>query len=340
MIRVGLIGLGLIGRERLRAIRRLGDMGCPIALAGIHDADDGLLQRTADEFGALAFRSGAELIAQRPDWTVVALPHDVAVPVALDALAAGGRVLIEKPMGRDFGEACRLAKAGGERLWVGFNYRFFPGVRRILQDAKGGVFGRLIGAEFVVGHGCAPGQEKTWKLDLERAGGGCLIDPGVHLLDLCQLLAPEKLTLAGGLVWDGFWKTGIEEDVQVLLSAGDLGILMQTSIVRWRSTFRVEIRGTEGYGIVQGRGRSYGPQTYLTGPRWGWLSGSTQKDSETLVLEDGASNSFSDELEALFWPGAQHGREWPHPCTANEALERMALLDHVRSRLGLLPAGA
>ena len=38
-----------------------------------------------------------------------------------------------------------------------------------------------------------PGQEKTWKLNEERAGGGCLIDPGIHLLDLCMLLAPDGL---------------------------------------------------------------------------------------------------------------------------------------------------
>jgi predicted dehydrogenase len=275
-----------------------------------------------------------DLLAIKPDWVVVALPHDVAVSVTLQCLKHGCRVILEKPMGRDMAEARMLYEAGGDRLYIGFNYRFFAGIRHALQDMRAGKFGEIIGVDFLLGHGSAPGIEKTWKLDPIRAGGGCLIDPGVHLLDLCQVLAPGKIEIAGATTWDGFWKTGIEEDVHLLMKSGKMTISARVSIAYWRSTFRLEITGTEGYGIVTGRGRSYGPQVYTTGPRWGWQNAANQAASEIKVLETDGRDSFTAETEALLFPETD-GDIWPPPGTAAEALAAMDLLDRSREKLGL-----
>lgn len=336
MIRVGVIGAGLIGRERLAAIKQLAAENLPVKLAGICDANAALREKAAAEFDAPGFASVEQLLDQRPDWVVVALPHDAAVTVALEALARGPSVLLEKPMGRDLYEARRLAEAGGARLRVGFNYRFFRGIRRAIQDARRGAFGRLIAINFVLGHGCSPGQEKTWKLNAARAGGGCLIDPGVHLLDLCLLLARGKLEIAGATTWSGFWNTGIEEDVQLILRSEDgISMSIQISIVRWRSTFSLGVHGTEGYGEVTGRNRSYGPQSYKTGPRWGWRTAASQAASETSVLESDGLDVFAAETRALLFPPDGGDEAWPQPCTAAEALAVMELLDRIRERLGL-----
>ncbi|MGH7815723.1 MAG: Gfo/Idh/MocA family protein [Candidatus Binataceae bacterium] len=336
MIRVAVIGAGLIGRERLTAIKQLAAENLPVQLAGICDADRALGEKTAAEFGAPAFANVDEILRTEPDWVIVALPHDTAVGVALEALARGHSVLMEKPMGRDLDEARRLFAAGGDRLRIGFNYRFFPGIRRALQDARRGAFGKLIAANFILGHGGSPGQEKTWKLDPIRAGGGCLIDPGVHLLDLCNLLQPGGIEVVGGTSWAGFWKTGIEEDVQLILRGADgLSIALQISIVRWRSTFSLVLHGEDGYGEVAGRNRSYGPQTYRTGPRWGWQSAANQAASEKTVVQSGGLQVFADELRALFFPPSSSEDAWPAPCAAREALATMELLDKIREQLGL-----
>jgi predicted dehydrogenase len=336
MKRIGIIGGGLIGRERLDAVRRLARSGLPVEIVGVCDADPALLVKTTAEYGIAGFATPDTLLAQQPELTIVALPHDVAVPVTMAALAAGGRVLLEKPMGRDLGEAEALFEAGADRLWVGFNYRFFAGIRRAIQDARQGAFGRLIGVDILMGHGCAPGQEKTWKLDPDRAGGGCLIDPGVHLLDLALLLGGALPDRCAGTSWKGFWNTGIEEDVRLLLSMGELAVSVQVSVVRWRSTFRMELHGTDGYGVVNGRSRSYGGQSYVTGRRWGWRNAASQAASETLELESDGSDSFAAELQALLWPDDGPGREWPAVCSAAEALRVMQLLERVRGELGLI----
>jgi predicted dehydrogenase len=335
MITVGIIGAGLIGRERLLAVKALADKGRPVSLAGIYDINQELCRQTSAEFGVSSFETVEQLFDSRPDWIIIGLPHDVAVEMALRALALGGNVLIEKPMGRDLNEARRLLEAGGKRLNVGFNYRFFPGVRRALQDARKGAFGQMIAAQFAIGHGGSPGQEKTWKLDPVRAGGGCLIDPGVHLLDLILLLAPDHVEVEGAHSWAGFWKRGIEEDARILLSSSGWSISLDVSIVNWRSVFRIDLLGTEGYGLVAGRNRSYGHQTYTRGPRWGWRIAENQRASEQVVVESDGNAVFSDETEALLFSGLSREEDWPAPCTATEALSVMQLLDRIRERLHL-----
>lgn len=187
----------------------------------------------------------------------------------------------------------------------------------------------------MLGHGCGPGQETTWKLNEERAGGGCLIDPGIHLLDLSTLIAADELKVAGGTTWSGFWNTGIEEDVNLILTAGDLSVNLQVSIVRWLSEFRLCIRGVEGYGVVTGRNRSYGPQRYVVGRRWGWRSAPSQAASEVLELESDGMDVFVRETEALFFSEEEGLKQWPRPATASEGLQTMKLLDDIRFYLGL-----
>jgi len=335
MIRVGIVGAGLIGRERLDAVKKLAAKGLPVEIAGVFDANADLTQKAAKDYNTKAHESLDSLLAENDDLVVIALPHDITVPIALKALEHPGNVLIEKPMGRDLREAKKLIEAGGDRLKIGFNYRFYPGIRQAIKDAHSGRFGDIISIEFLLGHGCAPGQEKTWKLNAERAGGGCLIDPGIHLLDLCLLLSPEGLDVAGGSTWSGYWKTGIEEDVNLILRGKAFSISLHVSIVMWRSIFRMAIHGTEAYGIVTGRNRSYGPQSYLTGPRWGWQSAPSQAASEKIELESNSMDVFADEMEALLFPAGDEKSQWPKPATATDALHVMQLLDGIREELGL-----
>lgn len=334
MIRIGLIGAGLIGRERLAALAALEGQGRPISVIGIHDLNPDVCHSVAAEYATPAFHDAASLLRQKPDWVMIALPHDAAAKMALRALEEGANVLLEKPLGRDLREAERLVELGGERLRVGFNYRFFKGISKAVEDVRNGRFGRTISIEFDLGHGCAPGQEKTWKLDPERAGGGCLIDPGVHLLDLCLRLAPNGIEVKGGTSWKGFWNTGIEEEVCLLLDADGVSIAVRISLVAWRSTFLMRINGTDAYGIVTGRNRSYGKQQYVVGQRWGWLNAPTQAASEQLEIVDDGLDVFKRETEALLFEELSSPNE-PRVAKAEEALEVMRLLDKIRDALGL-----
>ena len=327
--RVNVAGFGLIGKERAKAIGKLRAAGHPVELGLIFDP---YLEHGLVEFEGMPIRSVRDwphLLDDQSDLLILACPHDLATKYACAALEAGKSVLLEKPMGRSLEEARRILSAASRpnQLSVGFNYRYMPGIRAVLKDVRERRFGDLISVCMEMGHGGRPGDEVTWKLDPVRCGGGALLDPGIHLLDLIGLIADETLNVCFATAWKGFWNTGIEENVHVLLKSGHVVFNLHVSIVRWRSTFEVTVHGTDGYGVVLGRGRSYGAQTYTRGERWGWRSGRTQAESEDLVLTTDCEDRFSDELATIlgFAPDLEVLN-----CDARSALASMELYDKIR----------
>jgi predicted dehydrogenase len=330
---VGVVGYGLIGQERVRALCDLSALGVPVEKILVVDQEVFRSNPPALPDFVCPLPTLEEMLGRKPELVIIATPHDTAAGLLHKVLHVADRVLVEKPLGRSLAEACSiLADTRSERhLVVGFNYRFFPGIRGAVCDALQGKFGQLISVSMVLGHGGAPGMEGGWKFDPARAGGGSLIDPGIHLLDLCCLLVPEVPQPVKGTSWKGFWNTGIEEEVHLLLQSGSVTFNLQVSVVRWRSTFRMEIHGTEGYGIVTGRGRSYGRQIYIRGKRWGWQKAASQLDSEEVVVDSEANHSFRDELAAILGTSSQE----PGPCSARAAVNVMKLYDSCRSSIGL-----
>lgn len=337
-MKVMVFGCGLIGQERVRALVRLRDKDRLVSEFAVCDPFAPGKRQWVESEGGHWFDSVESARAFAPDWAVIATPHDTAVELCAIALAWGSRVLIEKPFGRSLAEAERLASlaADPQRIAVGFNYRFFPGIAAAFADARAGRFGELISINMTIGHGGAPGMEKSWKLDPIRAGGGVILDPGIHLLDLCHCLAPGA-TLHHLATWEGFWKTGLaDEEAHVMFSAGRTVINLQFSIVRWRSTFGIELHGTEGYGLISGRGRSYGPMKYVRGSRWGWKNAANQKASEETVSVSDCEDSFCDEMRALF----SGSPVWPAPCNAADAVAVMRTYEACVARLPPKGAGS
>jgi hypothetical protein len=92
----------------------------------------------------------------------------------------------------------------------------------------------------------------------------------------------------------------------------------------------LEVNGTEGYGIVEGRGRSYGPQSYRTGVRWGWQSDKSQAESEILVVDkDTCEDSFFKETLSVLG----ESKNYSSPCNHSEALLVMELLEKCQEQI-------
>jgi predicted dehydrogenase len=329
---VNLIGAGLIGQERLKAVSKLRARGVPIRIGWVHDPYNPRLPELSAEHQFKVEPQIERFLSQRADLVVVACPHDVATVQTCRALEAGHLVLLEKPLGRNLQETNLIATAAksGRGLFIGLNYRFMPGVSALAADWRAGRFGTLFSLRMQIGHGGKPSDEKTWKLDPVRCGGGALLDPGIHLLDLCSVLAGSEPEIREMASWQGFWKTGIEEDVQLMLRCGAINISLEISVVRWRSHFEIFALGTEGYGQVTGRGRSYGRQYYRRGRRWGWQSACNQAASEELIVDDACEDSFADELAAcLDFPSTNAIR----PADLTDGLRIMKLYQAIKARL-------
>ena len=124
----------------------------------------------------------------------------------------------------------------------------------------------------------------------------------MHLFDLAATIAGESTSVKSCATSSRFWKTGIEEDALIVLQSDTIPVIsIRVSITQWRSRFRLEVVGTDGYGIVEGRGRSYGEQTYVVGERWSFLNGQSQRDSEVVVARTACESSFVDEIDDLLF---------------------------------------
>lgn len=303
-MKILIIGGGLIGRERLDALYLISNNHSIDFDITVIDKNQETLSLIKEKYDCKIVSKITDLTSNFYDWIFVCTPHSEAPEAIYKSFSFGKNILVEKPLGRNLEECEEILdkKPKDVQLYVGLNYRFYLGINKLLNHVKENFFGEIISVNMTLGHGNSPGMEKSWKLDPILCGGGCLIDPGVHLLDLALLISDGDLKVKGGKFWNGFWKTGIEEEAHIYLINKNNSIFnLQTSLNRWKSTFRIEVNGTEGYGIVNGRGRSYGNQEYITGKRWGWQSGVSQAESETNHLENySADDSFYESMLALF----------------------------------------
>jgi predicted dehydrogenase len=278
-----IIGLGLIGRQRLDACLEFG-----IKPNNIYAFDPSLSQLTfvkEPDYVDICFVDNLDATSEvKFARAVVAVPHDIATTLVVALLDKGTKVLLEKPLGRNIQEAQELAShPNSSNLSIGFNYRFMPGVIALKKALDSQVFGKISTLKMELGHGGGPKDQGSWKLDPKRAGGGVVLDPGIHLIDLLVYLfdATEKNTVVRGrTLWKGFWNTGIDESSLFIGYVDRTPFSISTSIVAWRTRFRIEVIGTERYLEIDGRGRSDGPQSITEGQKWGWLSSSSQKSSE------------------------------------------------------------
>lgn len=219
--RLGFLGLGWIGLDRMRALAASGL--CDVA--ALADPDAGSLARAAQAAPGAATGSGlADLLAAGCDGVVIATPNALHAAQAIAALRSGLAVFCQKPLGLDAEEAAAVvaaARRADRLLGVDLSYRHTAAFRALRDDLAAGGLGRVFAADLVFHN--AYGPDKPWYRDPVLAGGGALIDLGVHLVDLALDLtgrpqvavAEAALFRGGGPVAEG----GIEDYAAATLTA-------------------------------------------------------------------------------------------------------------------------
>ena len=198
----------------------------------------------------------------------------------------------------------------------------------MLRDIKKKKFGKINSILINFGHGHNPNMHKSWKLQKRYAGGGVILDPGIHILNLVQLFCSDiKIKFLKKI--KNFWKTGIEEEVLMVLSSREIPIInISISILRWRSTFQIFGNGIKGYWRLTGRDRSYGNQKYVVGKRWGWLSGKKQKLTEKIISNSKEKNIFLKETVSII-KTIKNSKVKQLPCNDLENLKTMKLIKNL-----------
>ena len=180
--RLGFLGVGWIGRHRLQSILESG----AAEIAAVADFDSAAASEVASQLpGAIVAPSLDALLDLQLDGLVIATPTALHAEQAIAALEKGTAVFCQKPLGRSADETARVIRAArlaNRLLAVDLSYRFVRGVKKIKQIISAAEIGTVYVADLVFHN--AYGPDKGWYYDRKFSGGGCLIDLGIHLIDL------------------------------------------------------------------------------------------------------------------------------------------------------------
>jgi predicted dehydrogenase len=254
-----------------------------------------------------------EMLAEvKPDITVIATPNVFHKPMSIDALKGGSHVLCEKPLALTYADAQEMfavAKANNKILTVGTHYRWSDPVQMAKAHAKAGFFGRIYAARTVWHRRSGIPGYGSWFTNKDLAGGGGLLDIGVHALDraLYVMDYPEPVRVSGALFSElgprglglGGWGSDIfKPDANTRFDVDDLawafvrfanGAVLQFQVswaVNYADTFGAEIMGTEGGAYIGDRDKV---ELYTT------LNG--QKADIKLEVPRNPANSYQKQVE-------------------------------------------
>jgi predicted dehydrogenase len=180
--RLGFVGLGWIGLHRMRVL--LAEQACRVvAVADTSAEARASAQQLVPDAGMVG--SLDELLEFDLDGAVIATPSALHAAQASALLQRGVAVFCQKPLARTAQETAAIIAAarGADRLLgCDFSYRYTEGMRRIRRCVSEGELGSVYAADLVFHN--AYGPDKPWFRDPALSGGGCMIDLGIHLVDL------------------------------------------------------------------------------------------------------------------------------------------------------------
>jgi len=184
--RLGFLGVGWIGRHRLESIVRAGHAEVVAIADPSRERRDAALALVP---GAAVCEHAGQLLEQPLDGVVIATPSALHAEHCQAALDRGLAVFCQKPLARDAAETARVvaaARAADRLLGVDLSYRHTEAIQRIRDVLRGGGIGRVFAVDLVFHN--AYGPDAAWFYDRSASGGGCVIDLGIHLVDLALWL--------------------------------------------------------------------------------------------------------------------------------------------------------
>jgi predicted dehydrogenase len=262
-LRVGIAGFGVVGKRRKNCVERNRDL----RVVAVCD-------RTFDSEGKLAdgvrhYRDYRRLLTEDLDVLIVCLTNDVAAEVTIAGLESGLHVFCEKPPGRGVEDIVKVIAHERRhphlKLMYGFNHRYHESVQDALRILHSGELGRIINMRGMYGKAkLITFNQPDWRAKREIAGGGVLLDQGIHMVDLMRLFGGD-FSQVHSFISNGHWGYDVEDNAYALMRTpeGVVGML-NSSATQWRHRFHLDINLQRGSlilgGILSGT-KSYGAET-------------------------------------------------------------------------------
>lgn len=292
--KVGIIGYGKMGKTRHTALDEIGK-GEVIAVSepNLTEPLDGIPNVSHDE------------IINNPDIDIVLVctPNFLNKELTIKALKAGKHVFCEKPPAFTAEEVAEIQEVerntDSRKLMYGFNHRHHDSVIRMKEIVDSNEFGKIIWMRGRYGKSVTEDYFDNWRAKKELAGGGILIDQGIHMLDLFLHLAGDFDSVKAE-VSNLYWNLEVEDNAFVILRNSKSGIdaSLHSTMSQWRHLFSLEVFMEKGYMVLNGlitSTMSYGEEILSIAKNRSTAPAATWKDEvKTQYIDD---HSWRYELE-------------------------------------------
>jgi predicted dehydrogenase len=180
---LGFIGVGWIGRNRMEVLLNTGKAEAAV-ISEPYEQNGVEAQKSAP---AAKIINDPEAVYTNPDidGIVIATPSAMHAAQSIEALNAGKAVFCQKPLGRtakEVREVVEVSQKADKLLAVDMSYRYTKAFEAVYKTVTSGEIGKVYAVDLVFHN--AYGPDKEWFYDIKRSGGGCVMDLGIHLVDL------------------------------------------------------------------------------------------------------------------------------------------------------------
>jgi predicted dehydrogenase len=262
-LKVGIAGFGVVGKRRKECVDRHPNLSV-IAVCDKVFEKEGVLPD-----GVRNYQNYRELLKESLDILIVCLTNDMAAEVTIAGLEANLHVFCEKPPGRSVEDIVRVIACERNhpklKLMYGFNHRYHESVQEALDIIHSGELGRVINLRGLYGKAkLITFNQPDWRTKHEIAGGGVLLDQGIHMVDLMRLFGGD-FSEVHSYISNRHWGYNVEDNAYAIMRTVD-GIvgMLNSSATQWRHQFNLDInleRGSVILGGILSESKSYGAET-------------------------------------------------------------------------------
>lgn len=294
--KVGIIGYGKMGKTRHKAINEVGKAELvAISEPNLKGLEENIPNLTHEEI----------IYDDKIDVVIICTPNYLNKELTIKALNAGKHVFCEKPpafTGDDVREIGCVEKNSKKKLMYGFNHRHHDSVIRMKEIIDSEEFGNIIWMRGRYGKSVTDDYFNNWRAKQELAGGGILMDQGIHMLDLFLYLGGE-FDRVNAEVSNLYWNLEVEDNAFVILRNTKKGIdaSLHSTMTQWRHLFSLEVFMEKGYMVLNGlvtSTMSYGEEILSIAKNRSTAPAATWKDEvKTQYIDD---NSWRYEMEQFF----------------------------------------
>jgi predicted dehydrogenase len=262
-LKVGIAGFGVVGKKRKACVDRHPNLRL-VAVCDRNFDDEGLLEEDV-----YYYQNYQRLLDQELDILIICLTNEIAPEVTIAGLQSGFHVFCEKPPGRTVEDIKSVIHIENQnpslKLMYGFNHRYHESVQNALNLVQDGKFGKVINIRGLYGKAkLITFNQPDWRTKREIAGGGVLLDQGIHMVDLMRLFG-GNFTEVHSFISNRHWGYDVEDNAYALMKTEDGVVgMLNSSATQWRHRFNLDINLEYGSiilgGIISGT-KSYGAET-------------------------------------------------------------------------------